>query len=83
MEKKPFVSFEELFIPSFMERFTVFTSFKDLLKAGGIEVNSRVDFQNIPDDVIDELITSHTFFDDWQEMLDTAAQEYVARKLDI
>ncbi|MCD9021941.1 hypothetical protein [Cohnella silvisoli] len=82
LEKTPSDSFETLFIPSFMKKFTVFTSFKEMLVAGGFEVSCEEDFQNIPDDLFDEHIANHTFFDDWQEMLDTAMQEYVARKLD-
>ncbi len=83
LEKTPSDSFETLFFPSFMKKFTVFTSFKEMLVAGGFEVSCEEDFQNIPGDLFDEHIANHTFFDNWQEMLNTAKLEYVARKLDI
>lgn len=81
LENTTSVSFGELFIPEFMQKYTSFNSFDDLLTAGGFEVNSQEDFKAIPDDVFDEHIAKHTNFSSWDEMLGTAGTEYASRKL--
>lgn len=75
------VPFDELFTASFMEKCSNFTSFDELLEAGGFEVKNQEDFIDIPDDVFDKHVADHTHFNTWQDMLDTAFQEYVTRRL--
>lgn len=81
LENTKSVTFDELFIPKFMHQYTSFDTIDDLLLAGGFEVNSSEDFKLIPDDVLDKHISEHTNFSSWQEMLNSAASEYAARKL--
>ncbi|WP_246029136.1 hypothetical protein [Paenibacillus humicus] len=81
LEGRREVTFEELFPPSFMIEHTNFSSFEELLEAGGFEVNSAEDFEAIPDDVFDQHIGKHTQFDSWENMQDSAVQEYAAKKL--
>lgn len=76
------VSFEELFNKSFMERYTKFSTFEDLLLAGNFKVESEEDFLAIPDDVFDLHISQNTSFDDWEDMLSKAQEEYIAKELD-
>lgn len=75
------VSFDDLFTPSFMDKYTNFSSFEGLLTAGGFIVQSQEDFEAIPEDVFDVHISKHTKFKNWKEMLGKAGEEYIARKL--
>lgn len=75
------VSFSELFTPSFMARYTNFTSFDDLLAKSGFTVESTEDFANIPDVAWDVFIASDTRFANWEEMKVKAFEEYAQRKL--
>ncbi|MEI2395573.1 hypothetical protein V8V88_09940 [Paenibacillus phytohabitans] len=81
LEETETVAFTDLFITSFMREYTDYSSFEELLEAGGFEVNSQEDFQNIPDDVFDKHIAEHTKFDNWGEMLQQGTNEYIAREL--
>ena len=75
------VPFSELFVPVFMQKYTTFSSFDELLEAGGFHAETSEEFEAIPDTPFDEHIARTTKFHDWQEMLDTATEEYVTRKL--
>lgn len=75
------VSFDELFSTQFMSKYTSFKSFDELLEAGSFVVNSKEDFEKIPDDLFDDHIAKNTNFDDWESMQEEAFQVYVSRKL--
>lgn len=75
------VSFDVLFNKSFMRKYTSFTSFDELLAAGGFIVNSEEDFEAIPDDVFDKHIKATTKFKTWEAMLSEASSQYAAKKL--
>lgn len=75
------VPFSELFTFDFMMKYTSFTSFDELLEAGGFVVNGPEDFKAIPDDVFDQHISKNTQFDSWQDMLGKAGTEYAMRKI--
>lgn len=75
------VDLKELLTDRFMREHTRFSSFDQFLKAGGFVVNSKSDFEAIPDDVFDEYVSKSTNFRSWKDMLDTATQAYVDRRL--
>lgn len=75
------VSFDKLFTPAFMSKYTDFSSFEELLEKGGFVVNSQEDFENIPDDEFDQHIHKNTKFDKWEDMLGKAMELYVASQL--
>lgn len=75
------VSFGELFTPSFMRKYTSFSSMDELLNAGGFKVESQEDFENIPDNEFDKHIAANTKFKNWEDMLSEATSQYAARKL--
>ena len=75
------VSFEDLFDKFFMEKYTNFSSFDELLEAGNFIVNSEEDFLAIPDDLFDSHINSVTKFETWQTMLDKATELWVEKEL--
>lgn len=81
LEKGQDVTFEALFTPAFMRSYTNFDSFDELLTAGGFVVESQEDFEAIPDDKLDVHVRETTKFSSWLEMQDTAANEYVIKKL--
>lgn len=75
------VSFGDLFTASFMQEHSSFSSFNELLDAGGFNVNCPADFEAIPDEAFDAHIAQTTDFDDWHSMQEQAAADYVSRQL--
>jgi len=81
LEKGEQVSFDILFNPEFMAKYTQFNSFDELLEAGNFVVNSEKDFEAIPDGELDVHVAQTTQFENWQDMLDSAGLEYGAKRL--
>lgn len=77
------VSFATLFNSSFMAKYTNLKAFEELLSLGGYIVNSKEDFEAIPEDEFDKLISENTKFSSWEEMYTKAAEEYVVSKLNL
>lgn len=75
------VPFSELFTPTFMRKYTTFASFAELLKAGGFQAETSEEFESIPDEPFDRHIANTTSFHSWEDMLNTATEEYISRKL--
>ena len=81
LERTKEVPFSELFTTKFMKKHSSFSSFDEFLDAGNFNVKSSEDFDAIPDDVLDRHVSAYTNFTDWDDMLGTATDEYVSRKL--
>lgn len=75
------VPFDELFSESFMQEYTSFSSMDELLKAGGFSCESEKDFDSIPEDALDQYISSITSFDKWEDMVSEAASQYIEKKI--
>lgn len=75
------VSFAELFTPGFMSQNTAVSSFDAFLEAGGYQVNSKEDFEAIPDEEFDAYVRENTRFTSWQDMLQSAVNAYVVKKM--
>lgn len=75
------VPFSELFTSGFMRKYTPFDSLDTLLEVGGFQAETSEEFDAIPDEALDKHIAATTKFSSWEEMLDTASEEYVTRKL--
>ena len=75
------VSFDVLFNQNFMSKHSNFSSFDELLKVGNYTVNSKDDFEAIPESELDTLISEHTNFNSWEEMKVVAGKEYALSKL--
>lgn len=75
------VKMSELFPMTFMQRYTQFVSFDELLEKSGFKVDTQEDFKAIPDDEFDAYICEVTRFDNWKAMLDMGTKEYVTKKL--
>lgn len=81
LENTKTVAFDDLFISTFMRKYTNFSSFDEFLKNGNFTVNSQEDFESIPDAEMDDHVSKTTKFSSWQNMLNKAVEEYTAKKL--
>lgn len=81
LERTNHVSFSELFTPTFMIKYTSFSSIDELLQAGGFKADSQEAFEAIPDDLLDKHISTITKFNSWEEMLGEATEQYALKKL--
>lgn len=75
------IPFSDLFTSSFMNKYTNFSNFEEFLEAGEFTVNSQEDFESIPDSDMDLHVSKSTKFSSWQNMLESATEAYVAKKL--
>lgn len=77
------VAFDDLFPPEFMRRYTDFATIQAMADASGFTIESREDFEAIPDADWDAFVRSRTRFQTWQDMQAKAGEEYVGRRLNI
>lgn len=75
------VSFDTLFAPAFMRKYTKFSSIDELFEKSGFKVDSNEDLEKIPDAPWDEYIAANTRFRNWKEMLDTAGKAYGEKQM--
>lgn len=71
------IPFEQLFTKEFMELYTNFASFEELLKASKWEVENRDSFKEIPEDEFDAYINRTTHFPTLKMMYQTAASLFI------
>ena len=76
-------SFDELFPPAFMRKYTEFPNIHAFLEACGFPAATKEEFEAIPDASFDEYVKSKTQFKDWANMQDVAANELIAAKLNL
>lgn len=74
------ITFEQLFTEEFMQLYTEFESFDELLEASQWEVEDQDDFEAIPEDAFDTYVDDHTDFPSWEVMYQTAAQRFLERQ---
>lgn len=67
------------FNKKFMSKYSEFNCLEDFLEAGGFSF----DIESIPEDALDQYVSSSTRFEDWQEMLDTAVADFIEDALSI
>lgn len=77
MSKTDSLSFDELFTSDFMSKHTNYKSFDKFLSASGFTQL----FEDIPDDDWDIYVSQHSNFTSWEEMVNTAAEQYVSKEL--
>ena len=75
------VNFDDLFPPEFMRRYTKMKSIDELLAASGKAINNTEDFEAIPSDEWDRLVSTNTQFANWEDMKARAGEEYATRRL--
>jgi len=75
------IQYFELFSASFMHSHSNFSSFSELLEAGGFKVTTEEDFSRISGDKFDAHISKTTDFDDWEDMRRCAIDQYIKQTL--
>jgi hypothetical protein len=75
------LSFEELFPPPFMLRYTDFPTIDDMVAASGHDVRTTEDFEAIPEAEWNDLVRARTRFQDWDAMRAKAGEELADRRL--
>ena len=78
MSKTDSLSFDELFTSDFMLKHTNYRSFSEFLSASGFTQS----FEDIPDDDWDIYVSQHSSFTSWKEIVNSAVEQYVNKKLD-
>lgn len=76
------VDLNELFCSEFLKDHSDYSSFSELLHAGGFVVSNQEDFDAIDVDALDAHIASTTDYDSWEDFKSAAAVRYVSDQLD-
>jgi hypothetical protein len=79
--KQQAVSLSELLNDDFIAEHSSFASFDDLLAASPFKVETKEDFEAIPDAEWDTYIATNTSFESWEEMQRQAASEYLVKQI--
>jgi len=66
-----------------MRRCTDFPTIQAMADASGFKIESKEDFEAIPDVEWDVFVRARTRFQTWQDMQSKASEEYVVRRLNI
>jgi hypothetical protein len=83
LEKIKSVPLGELMPPIFMTENTQFESVEGMFESGGFKADNEEDFKAIPDNELDEFISKNTKFQSWQDMLNSAGEEFIKNKLNL
>ena len=75
------VDFQELFDTGFMRKYTRYRSFEKFLQGGKMQISSQQDFEDLPEEIMDAHVQKNTRFRSWKEMIDTATDILVRRKM--
>ena len=75
------VSLGTLFNGGFIQSNTEFNSIDELFEKAGFNVETKEDFEAIPQEEIDSFVRANTNFESFNEMYKAAATEYVKQQL--
>lgn len=81
LEEEPVVSLTDILTPEFISQHTKFKNLEDLFQASGFECNTQEEFEALPEEELSRYIQSISFFDTFQEMLQTAGTEYFKERI--
>lgn len=73
------VSYDELFPPSFMAKYTKSKTIEEFLDDLGVHSNSEL--ASLPQQTIEDKVVSETSFSSWHDMGQQATNEYYGHKL--
>lgn len=71
----------EILTSDFLTRHTPFGSAVEMYEASGFKIETKEDFEAVPDDEWDAFIRSVSSFDGWQAMLGAASKEWAVKQL--
>lgn len=75
------IPLSELFTQSFMEKCSSFSSFGDFLDYGHFNADTQEAFESIPEDIFNKFVSENTSYDNWNNMLEDATDQYISNKL--
>lgn len=75
------IRMSKLFSPSFMKRYTIFSSIEDFFEESNWNVESRKDVEEIPEKEMDKFVEENTKFKSWDHMLSIATEEWIKKEL--
>lgn len=75
------VKLNDLMNPNFITGCSNFGNLDELFDAGGFKIESKEDFEAIPDEEWDQFIVNNTSFGSWEEMQKKAVEAYAKSKL--
>lgn len=75
------IPFDELFNPSFMNRYTEHSTIDEFFNAGGFKFYSEEEFENLPEDKLNQHVQNTTNFKSGCVMLTKAGEYWVAKEL--
>lgn len=75
------VPLNKLFSASFMSRYTSYNTIDDFFDAGGFVFETTEEFENLPEDKLDQYVRNSTKFKSWNEMQTKAGEHFVAKEL--
>lgn len=71
----------ELFNPTFMQKYTDFETFEQMIEESRWTVETQHDFEQIPERQFDMYVRERTQFSDSDEMMKVAGEEWLASEL--
>lgn len=81
LDGKSEVKIVNLFTNTFITKHTNSTDLEDFFSKSGFKINSKEDFESIPDEEWSTFISKNSNFNNWEEMLQSATMEYAKHKL--
>jgi len=79
--KEQSVAFSELFPAFFMNKYTQFNTIDEMVEKSPFKVESKQDFEKIPDDDWNIYVKETTSFQSWDEMMSKAGEEYLGKRV--
>ncbi|TFI70094.1 hypothetical protein [Carnobacterium divergens] len=75
------IPFNELFTSNFISKHTDYSTIEDFTSASGLDFSSQEAIEDINESVLDNFVASNSTFDSWEDMLASAIEEWVAKKM--
>lgn len=81
LKQKQEVKFLDMFDPEFVSAHSQFSDLEALFAASGFKMDTKEDFEAIPDDQWDDFISENTDFESWIDMQKAGAVAYMKAQL--
>lgn len=83
LEQENKVPLRELLDSRFVNEYTDFESFDEMVARSGWEIDSHEDLEAIPERELDIFVRKHSVFSSCEEMIQIAGKEWVATQLGV
>ena len=75
------IPLKDLFNTTFMLKNTNHNSIQSFFDHSPFEINSEEDFDEVPEQELDNFVSSNTIFNSWHEMLTEASKEWTINQI--